>query len=752
MDSDFRSWLGSTELEEVTWVDVKTLHATVPTGLTAGTHSLVVEGPFGRQGQLESAFTVLNKPPGSLTVSVEALPAVVSAGQAVTVTATVANGGSGEVASIAPGEPTVAAPTGVEVVRTSGPVPASIPSLAPGGEGTFSWSFVASAAGTLTFGASVAGRDVLSESPVKADTATAAQVAVQLPAALGATLSAPRLVALGMEFEVSMVVTNAGEAEAERVVPGPLDLAPGSVPATLESGPFPPSETIPGGEARPFTWRYRASDSVGALRLSGGAAGLDGNGGWPVAAPAAMTEEVTVGRAALLGALSVSPSRVPLGGTLVLQLQITNPGSASAVDVTPGVPAVDGTGLLDPAVVGPIPASISSLAPGASGSFTWSYTARRAGSLGFSVTATGTDAASGSALVATASMQNAATISGGASLAVIRFAASPSAGTAGVPVTFTLDLANTGSDAATIGAVTPLASPAASASCVTPAPATPIALAAGGTATFTWTCTATMAGDYLLGVAVAATETGTGVDLGLSAPSLSVPVSNATALTVGSFTLGRSTANVGQAVAATLQLSNPTATSATVTAVSPASSPTTSVTCTAAAPAPPWTVVVEGGSTVTWSCAAAAAGTYVLGGAVAARYVSGADASPSLTGIPILVQVPATLAATTFAANPATIPLGASTTVTLLLSNGGGASLNVTAVAPSISPSNRGTCTAATPAPPRVIAGGASLTFTWACTGTQRRTYTLDGTVTATDDNSGASVAPNLPALTLVVQ
>jgi hypothetical protein len=177
------------------------------------------------------------------------------------------------------------------------------------------------------------------------------------------------------------------------------------------------------------------------------------------------------------------------------------------------------------------------------------------------------------------------------------------------------------------------------------------------------------------------------------------------------------------------------------------------VTCTAAAPAPPQTIAGGAGFTFSWSCTAAAAGSYALGGGVLARdSVSGADVSPSLAGNPVLVQVPATLTVTTFAADPDTIDLGASTTVTLVLRNEGGASVSVAGVVPSISPPNRGTCTAATPAQPQVIGGGASLTFTWTCTGTQRRTFTLDGTVTATDANSGARLAPSLPARSLVVR
>lgn len=749
VDSAFRAWLGSQQLEEVAWIDAQTIHATVPAGLAAGPYSLVVEGPFGRQGQLGSAFTVLADPPGSLMVTVGATHTVVSVGQAIPVDATVTNSGSGEVVGVAPD---ATAPSGVEVLLASGPVPASIPSLAPGAQGVFSWTFVAAAAGTLTFGASVTGTDVLSGSTLGAASATAAQVAVQRPAALGATLSAPPAVALGIPFEVSMVVTNAGEAAAVEVAPGPLALAPGSVPAAVESGPSPSSATIPGGEAQTFIWRYRAGDGLGVLGLTGGAAGMDGNGGWPVASSTAATGKVTVGRAGLLGSLSVAPTIVAVGGTLLLHLEVANPGSAPAVGIVPGVPAVDGTALLDPVVVGPVPATIPSLTPGSSASFAWSFTARRPGSLGFAVTATGTDAISGGSLITTASLRNAVTVSG-AALAVTRFAASPSPGMVGVPVTLTLDLTNTGSDAATVGAITPSASPASGASCGSPAPATPLPLAAGGTATFTWTCTATAAGSYLLGASVIGSATGTTLDLDVAVAPLTVAVSSPTALAVASFTLGRSTANVGQPIAATLQLSNPSATSSTVTAVSPASTPTTSMTCTAAAPAPPRTIASGATFTFTWNCTAAAAGSFVLGGGVVARdAASGADMSPTLTGNPVLVQVPASLTVTTFAASPATISVGASTTVTLVLRNGGGASVSVAGVTPSISPSNRGTCTAAAPALPQVIGGGASLTFTWTCTGTQARTFTLDGTVAATDVNSGASLAPDLPAQSLVVR
>jgi hypothetical protein len=235
-------------------------------------------------------------------------------------------------------------------------------------------------------------------------------------------------------------------------------------------------------------------------------------------------------------------------------------------------------------------------------------------------------------------------------------------------------------------------------------------------------------------------------------PGATVPVLARSSLLVSSFTASRATANVGQAVGVTLRLSNPGSTAASVTAVQPAASPG-GVSCTAAAPVPPRTVAAGTEITFTWSCTPSTAGSYVLGGTVAAvDQVSGADVSPTLPGLSLTAQSPAALAVTGFTASPTTVAVGAPATVTLVLRNGGGASANVTAIAPTINPSSRGSCTAASPSPPRVVAGGASTTFSWTCSGTTRRSYTLDATATATDANSGATLSPSVPSISLTVQ
>jgi hypothetical protein len=211
-------------------------------------------------------------------------------------------------------------------------------------------------------------------------------------------------------------------------------------------------------------------------------------------------------------------------------------------------------------------------------------------------------------------------------------------------------------------------------------------------------------------------------------------------------------ADTGQAVGLALRLSNPGPNAATISAVQPAASPA-GVGCTAAAPAPPRTLAAGTEVTFTWSCTASVPGSYRLGGSVSATdAATGASVAPVVPELPLTAQLPASLSVTSFGASPSTVPLGAATTVTLVLRNGGGATADLASVAPSIAPSNRGTCTGATPAPPSSIAGGTSATFTWTCTGSQRRSYTLDATVTATDANTGTSLAVNVPTANLTVQ
>jgi hypothetical protein len=626
-----------------------------------------------------------------------------------------------------------------------------VAALAPGEAATFAWTLVPSAPGSLAVEGSASATDELSQETVRASTTTSALVTVQRPAAPAARLTAPRSVAIGTAFEVTMEVANGGEAPLVEVTPSPLAPSAGGATVTLESGPVPSTASVAGGASAVFTWRYRAGDAAGSFRLSGTATGRDGNSGATVTSPEAITADTTVGRAALLAGLSATPPVVAPGAAVTLTLELSNPGTAPVTGIVPATPVVGGTGLVDPVAQGPVPASIATLPAGAGASISWTYTARGTGSLGFAVSASGTDGFSGSPLLATASVQNAVTVTGG-SLAVIGLTASPTTGAVGAPVTLTLDLANRGASTVSVTAVTPAATPAATAACSTPAPAVPVAVPAGGTARFSWTCTAQAAGTYVLGGTVTARPADTGVSAVLPLPGVTVPVLARSSLVVSSFTSSRAVADTGQAVGVTLRLSNPGPDAATISAVQPAASPA-GVACTAAAPAPPRTVAAGTEATFTWSCTASAAGSYRLGGSVTATdAVTGASVAPVLPELSLTAQLPASLSVTSFGASPSTVALGGAATVTLVLRNGGGATANLASIAPSISPASRGTCNAATPAPPSSIAGGTSATFTWTCSGSQRRSYTLDATVTASDANTGASLAVNVPTATLTVQ
>ena len=752
LDVRHRAWLGGTELQDVAWIDVHTLHATVPAGLPPGAHPLVVESPFGRTGRLDAAFTVVAAPGGALQAALAASRSTVTVGQGITLTATVTNIGTAEVTDVAPGAPSVTAAEGASAALASGPIPASIPSLAPGQSGSFSWTFDPSAAGQLGLGVAVSGTDTFSTRAIGA-AASPVPVTIQRPPALSVALDATASVAVGADFAVTMTVVNSGEASATGVAPSELGLAPGSVPATLRSGPSPATADVPGGGgAATFSWTYAAASTPGSLRLTGGASGVDSNTRATVSAPASTSGLVTVGRAALGAALAASPAVVSTGQAVTLTLQLTNPGSAPATSVVPGKPTVIGPGQVDAAVAGPVPPTIPSLGPGQTGSFAWAFTARAPGQLGFSASATAVDGFSGALLSAAATLQSAVTVQEPDALRVTTFSASPSTASVGQPVSVTLVLSNQGSATSTVGAVTPSISPPGSGTCTGTTPAPPQVIAVGASTTFAWSCTATAAGGFTLGSTVSATGAG-GASVAPTVPGIPITIRAATPLTVSTFSASPVIVNVGQTTSVTLVLGNPGSTAATVSAVTPVAAPPGSATCTPASPSAPQTLAAGASLTFLWRCTATAAGSYALSASVSAADAStGADVSPALTAIPVTAQRPAALVVNAFTASPTAAAKKQLITVTLSLGNTGGANANVSAVQSTITPAAKASCTVPSPAGAQVIAGGASLGFTWTCSGDTARTYTLGGSVLATDANSGASLGLGLPGIAVTVR
>src|SRR5690242_3730388 len=57
VDATFSAYLGDIALEDVTFVNERTLTARVPQGVPPGRYALVVEGPYGRSEALPEAYS-----------------------------------------------------------------------------------------------------------------------------------------------------------------------------------------------------------------------------------------------------------------------------------------------------------------------------------------------------------------------------------------------------------------------------------------------------------------------------------------------------------------------------------------------------------------------------------------------------------------------------------------------------------------------------------------------------------------------
>ncbi len=293
-----RAWLGSQALSGVAWGGPTRLTATVPKGLSAGTYDLTVENAFGDRGTLKGAFTVLDAPPFSVTLSVD--HPTVNVGQPLVFSATVTNSGASPITELQVSAPTQVPTEGGSLGAPSAVTPAPPASLAPGEQLTLSWSYQPTAAGRVEVTAAVTGVDAAGNG-VTASTVAPAAVLVQQPAALVAVLEVPGSIALGTDFTVVMRVTNTGGATALGVAanPPPATLAgTNGETATLKSGPLPASADLPGAATESFSWTYTAGSVRGNLTVTGGATGTDANDQRALAATASPAQ-ITLAQAAI---------------------------------------------------------------------------------------------------------------------------------------------------------------------------------------------------------------------------------------------------------------------------------------------------------------------------------------------------------------------------------------------------------------------------------------------------------------------
>lgn len=868
LDARHRAWLGDVELGEVTWRDTRTLEATVPAGLPLGPKRLVVENAYGRRGALEEAFVVVASPTAALEATLVAAPATVNVGQPATATFTVRNAGGSTARDVVP-QPLVVGGAAAVGAGVEGPSPASAARLDPGATATFTWTVTAAAPGALSLAAQATAVDDLTSATLSSAVAEAAAT-VQAPALLTATLAAGRGTAnVGQAVPVVLTLSNGGAARADitAVTPG----AAGPAASCDAVTPALPQSVDPGATLE-LTWSCTAS-AAGALSLGAEVGGVDGTSGADLAVPqmepavvavqtpAALSAAVAVGgaptlvhigaplavtvtvsdtgqagasvtrvdpvvtppAAATCGAASPSPPRpvaglgavtfgwsctalvagnftlgatvagsdantgealeiaaagvalraeipavltstiaasrsaVNVGQAVTTTFTLINGGTATA-NITAVTPAASGTATASCGAASPATASIPG---GASRAFTWTCTATAPGTLVVTATATGTDGASGGALSVTPEAPASVTVQNPAALVGSFLPVPPAVAVTGQAVDVTLVLENQGESAADLSGIAPSMTGGAGAGCTAAAPAPPQRIAGGTSLALSWSCTAAAAGTFALGATVSVTDVNTSQPLAVPISPHAISVQAPAALAVASFTRERTTANTGQAVGVTLVLSNGGGTAASLNAVTTTISPAAAPGCTAAAPAPPLTLPAGGTVTFTWTCTASAADGYALGATAAGvDAVTGAPLSATAGPAPLAVQAPATLAASVGVAAGDPLVVGQPATVTLTVSNGGGATATVSAVTPSVTGAASATCGAPSPAPPRTLAGGASQVFTWTCTPTAAGSLVLSASVSGTDVNTGtpieASAGPGVtrtvvPAAALVV-
>ena len=569
-----------------------------------------------------------------------------------------------------------------------------------------------------------------------------------------AIAAAPSRVSVGQSITVTLTVTNAATAAATGVIPS-APVVTGTATLGVPSGPQPASiPTLAPGASGTFNWTYRTTGD-GTLAFAGGASATDSFSGTTVTCVTdpGRPATATVDRPAVLTASLPASGAAALGQEFTVAMTVSNTGGAAATSVVPGTPAVVPAALATlKAGTGPVPASVPSLAAGASASFTWTFVAgTTSGSLQISAGATGADANSG-AIVTAATATSGPFIIGAAGIAVTAFTAAPATVSVGQALTLTLTLQNPGlADVRDFTLGTPSVNSTDRASAAPssgPVPAPPSVLAAGQTFTTTWTFQPSLeqgvsVGHLTFGVTAAGTDAISGGAVSAQ-PTASATV-QAPAGLAATLTPTRAppvptgqpfTVNVGQVFTLTLAVSNTGATAANAVAATPITG------CAAPSPA---SATVSPGTPVAFlyaNCSSATAGTLALSASA-----SGTDANnPSLAvttntaTASVIVQPPPAVAGAL--SIPSGIARGFPFNVTLTLTNSGGAPAVVTPGALAVVAGSTGAATLASgPTPGSVtVPGGGSASVQWTYNASSVGAISFTGNATGIDSNTGAAV------------
>jgi hypothetical protein len=560
-------------------------------------------------------------------------------------------------------------------------------------------------------------------------------------------------------------VTNTGDDPVTNAVPdAPTSTGSGAVGTPI--GPSPVSiATLAPGAAGTFTWTYQAT-GAGTLAFAGGARAEGGTSGTAVTAatdparPAALTLQLP----AVLTASLPASGGAAFGQEFTVTMTVANTGGAEARNLVPSAPTVAPAGLaaLKPGT-GASPASVASLAAGATTQFTWTFVAGfTPAEARFTAGVSGTDANSG-APVTSGSATSGAFVIGVAGVNATLSAGSPTV-VAGRVATLTLTVTNPGLvelRGFTVGA--PVASSPDGASATLtggPSPPPPAVVGAGQTVTVAWTFDPALAAGTLAGhLAFDATASGVDAFSGgavTARAAATVTVQAPAAVTATALTTTPGTLGTGRPFAATLTLARSGSGSVSVTGVS-----LTGTACTT----PPVTPEDLAGSTLalTWTGCTAPPTPQTLRLTGSATWVdAGAPLVPRTTdpiAADVIVLAPATAGlVVTFTAQPPSpvkvgqvIPFSASVRNDAPAGGPGVIGVAVTPSVTSVSGRAAARCTAATPVS-ATIAAASAVSFVFTCTPSRAGTLTFTASASGRAEDTGAALSASVttaPATTV---
>jgi len=660
--------------------------------------------------------------PAQLSASPGPVPAQVSVGQSFAVALLASNTGEAAATSVIAALQQ-AGPGAVAVL--SAPPPVDLPG---GASTTFSWTLQATAAGAVSLALSATGADANSGAAVQVFPPAAGPVLVQSVPQLTATASlAPAQASTGQPIQLRLDVTNAGQATAAAVLPSsPVASGPG---ARLLQAPA--AQDVPGGTTRSFLWSH-AVDVAGTVDFSASAAGKDQNSGVTVQAPTVTSNAVAVSTAAFLQAVA-APDRtqVSVGQDVILKVDVDNVGQADALAVA-GTAALSGSGsatLVSSPAAQDVPAQ-------ATRTFQWTFHATGAGSLNFSVGASGKDKLSGATVSTTASAGPTAVQTQPALTAVAQL--TPAQASTGQLLTLRLDVTNGGQ--ATAAGVTATATGGSGVATQTAAPAAQD-VPGGQTRSFSWSYQATAPGTLQLSASASGTDANSGLSVSTAAASASAAIQTRAALAAVA-RLSQASASVGQTVQLLLDVTNSgQAAALQFTPAAPAASgPGTQIASSPAA------ADIPGGATLTFawtiSAQAAASVSFSVGGSAtdansSAPVPLAAAASPAL-----IIQTPAKLSAAA-RLSAAQVDVGQAFQLLVDVTNAGQAGAAVVPGTPA--PAGTGAAQVTSAPASQTVPGLSTRTFAWTFSPVQKGTLRFTVGAAATDTNSGVSVDP-LPA------